>query len=283
MVASAYFEYCDGSMIGINTFSQYQGIYAISTLIQIVTVAIWILLIMRAALKTGEALRKEPFLSTRPAQLVFRILMSMLFLAATSVIVLSVRDMHSFYLDYSGYNDYSLIYNSGKDSVGMLFRVMLHVNQRIPYISTSATVGAGEILFVTVCTLTLSFIFLPSTEFILSTDYHQVSVNNDIDRLVQKENQRRDKRTVIGLGRNTHTWRAFPSPIERHGNSIFHKTKMARFVEHYEVDKHLQLTLNQWGPGTIYKNNYTAVFCIETALWLLECSWQTCKSSFYPI
>jgi hypothetical protein len=298
VVISTYFRFHDDSTVDEDLLIEYHDIYAITYLLQIFILSIWVGMIIRAALKTGKALRNEPFLSTRPAQLAFRILMSMLILGATSVFILFSADICSLikecestqrFIEVPGSKDSDrLIYWNSRDYtwgesrhilIQIMIRVALYAKQRVPYIGTAASLGAGEILFITVSTLTIAFIFLPSTDFILNSDHPHIAEKRENNGLIHKENQRRDKRALITLSRYTHTWRVFPCPIDRHQKPTPRKLNT---VDHYELDRNFQLTSNKWGPGTIYKNNYTAVFCIETALWLLECSWQTCKFNNIP-
>jgi hypothetical protein len=63
-------------------------------------------------------------------------------------------------------------------------------------------------------------------------------------------------------------------PIERRKQTTQQKPKSNGG---YEIDKHFIKIKNAGGRGTIYENNYIPIFCVETALWLAECSWQTCK------
>jgi hypothetical protein len=285
VVISAYYRFSEGPSGNSHSMVQSHSIYAASSLLQLLVLFIWVTSIIRAALKTGAALRKEPFLSTRPAQLAFRILMSMIILGATSLVILFSADVYAFIKEWeSGSRDETgLNYQNSKDytlgvrspvSVDILLRVASYAVRRLPYIGTAASLGSGEILFITVSTLTVAFIFLPSTDFILNFDNHHATMRKENGELIHKENQRRDKRFILTLSRYTHTWRVFPSPIDRRPKPL---QKRLNSVEHYEINKNLQLISNRWGSGTIYKDNYVAVFCVEIALWLIECAWQTCK------
>ena len=282
VIILAYFDFFEKESVGINSWTQYQKSYATFSLIQISVLAIWIILICRASVITAAALRKEAFLSTRPAQLVFRIMMSMIFLSFAAAIILFGTDIYSFESDWD-YDDHgSEEYGNSTGShshvsIDTFFRIAIYIKEKIPYTGNAASLGPGQILFLTVSIITLSFIFLPSTDFILNLD--QYTTESIDDAIIQREFQRRDKRSFLRLGRNAHTWRVFPSPIDK--EETFVKKLQYYFVEHYEVDKNFQLVSNQWGAGTIYRNKYTPVFCIETALWLLECSWQTCMSQCY--
>ena len=236
------------------------------SLLQILVLAIWVILIIRSALKTGKALRKEPFLSTRPAQLVFRILMSMIILAAASFIIRFAVDIswrlrnwevNQHFIDASGCEDDNEMIQSKKSenfecwgnnhiSMNILFRSAMHAKLRITFINTATNLGAGKILYVTVCTLIVSFIFLPST-YLNPLKVERI----ESGELIGREYQRGDKRYLLSLGKNTHTWRVFPMPISKEGTTL---RQRQHFVDHLEVDKYLQLKSNQWGAGTIYKN-----------------------------
>ena len=57
VVVSSYFRFPEDYII-----TQYHNIFAIASLVQLFILALWILLIIRAAAKTGQVLRTEPFL-----------------------------------------------------------------------------------------------------------------------------------------------------------------------------------------------------------------------------
>lgn len=61
-------------------FGRGSKVYVISSVIQIIVIQIWGISIIYNAFITGERLRREPFLSTRPAQLAFRVLSAILLL-----------------------------------------------------------------------------------------------------------------------------------------------------------------------------------------------------------
>ncbi len=54
-------------------FGQGSKIYVISSIIQLIVIQIWTIFIVYTSFVTGERLRREPFLSTRPAQLAYRV------------------------------------------------------------------------------------------------------------------------------------------------------------------------------------------------------------------
>jgi hypothetical protein len=303
VVVTSLFRFSDTSDLDgiLNAFSidpaflsEHRKVFIASSLTQLAILALWAILIVRAALKTGALLRKEPFLSTRPAQLAYRVLMSILVLGvashllpftadAISLLADLLANQKAWHLSASGDSGDELVYktsseyyvNNSVHSLADVFTtIILHAAQRFPYSGTAASLGPGEIIYVTTATLVAAFIFLPSTSYILDED-HQSPGEGLNDSPAPKENQRRDKRAVLPMSRYTHTWRAFPLPVERHQNVKKVKTKV---VESYQVDKNLKKIMNDdIGRGTIYKDNYVPLFCVETALWLAECSWQTCE------
>ena len=54
-------------------FGSGSKVYVTSSIVQLVVIQIWCLFIVYTSFITGERLRREPFLSTRPAQLAFRV------------------------------------------------------------------------------------------------------------------------------------------------------------------------------------------------------------------
>jgi hypothetical protein len=265
-------------------------VFKISSAVQFIILALWAMLIIRAAIKTGTILRKEPFLSTRPAQLAYRVLMSILVLGVTSFVLPFSLDVLSFFNEWSivrnstssidAKQNATLIYetsseyylNENKLTVfKIMMTILLHATHRFPYCGTALSLGPGEIIYVTCVTMIVAFIFLPSTSFILDEDNQTFESKSDNG---YDENQRRDKRDVLTMSKYTHTWRAFPMPIERHKQTLQNKAKS---VESYEVNRHFKNITDGRGRGTIFKCNYVPIFCVETALWLAECSWQTCE------
>eukprot|EP00557_Chaetoceros_sp_GSL56_P006505 CAMPEP_0176504310 /NCGR_PEP_ID=MMETSP0200_2-20121128/15861_1 /TAXON_ID=947934 /ORGANISM="Chaetoceros sp., Strain GSL56" /LENGTH=1635 /DNA_ID=CAMNT_0017903725 /DNA_START=200 /DNA_END=5107 /DNA_ORIENTATION=- len=267
-------------------------VFTISSSVQFIILALWALLIIRAAFKTGAILRKEPFLSTRPAQLAYRVLMSILVLGVTSFVLPFSVDLLSFFKEWSTMRNSAssidmkgnatLIYETSSECylnqnkmtvVKLMMTILLHATHRFPYCGTALSLEPGEIIYVTCVTMIVAFIFLPSTSYILDEDNQTVESKPDHH---WDENQRRDKRDVLTMSKYTHTWRAFPMPIERHEQTIKNKVKS---VESYQIGKNFENMTHELGRGTIFKCNYVPVFCVETALWLAECSWQTYYSS----
>ena len=160
----------DGVLSGSATGSIFtRKVFIVSSITQLAILALWAVLIVRAALKTGAQLRKEPFLSTRPAQLAFRIMMSILVLEIVSFLLPLSADMISLFEAVSternvgspsslGHGGDGLVYKTSSDYyVGsttgsltdVLMKIVVHASQRFPYSGTAASLGPGEILYVT--------------------------------------------------------------------------------------------------------------------------------------
>uniref|UniRef100_A0A7S3PV14 Fungal lipase-type domain-containing protein n=1 Tax=Chaetoceros debilis TaxID=122233 RepID=A0A7S3PV14_9STRA len=275
--------------------------FVVASIFQVAILSLWCILIIRAAVRTGHLLRKESFLSTRPAQLAYRILMGILILGICSVLIpliIDVSNMMKKWKILQWIGDYrtvegasGLVYSSSSDyyigeinrsTTDIMLNIALHAYQRFPYSGSAASLGPGEIIYITACTLVIAFIFLPSTTYMFILE----NSNNDADALAErgelhqtpKENQRRDKRDFLTLSRYTHTWRVFPLPIERHRHVKIAKGK-PKTVDGFQLNKDFNTLPEKLGRGTIYEKNYIPLYCIETALWLLECSWQTYYST----
>jgi hypothetical protein len=248
------------------------ALYVAGSVIQLIVMLVWVFLILRNTFLTGAKLRKEPFLSTRPAQLAYRVLLGMLILGVGALIVPLLIDLYALAekwtlgqkTDMNG--DFQ-----GKDQsrlLNILLKILQNASQRLPYSGTASSIGPGKIVFVTTIALVSAFIFLPSRPY-----YEDEALKKEGSRhaigdekafslaLLERMRQRRDKRLAIGLARQTHTWRAFPLPIK--------KTPVA--------SKHLSessFQLSRSERSAAYFNRYIPVFCVEIACWLLEASWQ---------
>ena len=248
--------------------SQQRYVFVASSFAQIIILGFWIILILRSVLHTGAVLRKQPFLSTRPAQLAFRILVNIIVLGVASVGIPVIFDVFTLIGRWSAGHERLELSTRGHTMLGILLTVVLDVTERFPYSGTAAGLGPGELIYITSCTLVVAFIFLPSSTYF--------EVESDGRNESKVERQRYDKRSVVTLARYTPTWRIFPIPVERHSYST---PSTMRGHNSFQLKKDFQLCSNAVGRAMIYSENYTPVFCVETALWLLECCWQTCKSS----
>ena len=54
-------------------FGSLSKVYVVASIIQVIVIFIWSVFIVYTSFVTGERLKREPFLSTRPAQLAFRV------------------------------------------------------------------------------------------------------------------------------------------------------------------------------------------------------------------
>lgn len=137
-------------------------LYVFSSVVQIIVIQLWGISIIMSSFVTGERLRREPFLSTRPAQLTFRVLTSILVLGF--VISITLFSLYTCNVFGSSNKDPALSME-GSDfvfdtSVGsgveswdskadILFRFIRRVSSQVPYVDTSFNIGPGKILYAT--------------------------------------------------------------------------------------------------------------------------------------
>ena len=194
------------------------------------------------------------------------------------------RDEVSFDTSLGGSSDESM--NSRAD---LLLTAIRRATTEIPYVGTASCIGPGKLLYATACSLVVAHIFLPSSHFSPSKkdqkavddivamgpdQYSKQTMLSDMD----KRYQGKDKRFVVALARNTHTWRIFPLPTRSHGLMSQHTLKeqlniIGTFQLHFD-GRHFNMHKFKFGRGAIYKGRYIPVFCVEIACWLLEASWQ---------
>lgn len=257
----------------------YKWSYIICTFVQFTTVVIWMLSIIMTAIIAGEKLRREPFLGTRPAQLVYRILLAHVSLG---FLVLSIAFGTTFSQIWRKWSLTNSFQDDQSDSIGddetskleLIIRVLSGVAQQFPYNGTAASVGSGKVLFATVSILITAFIFLPSHILDEEDDDHYVETwgitrANLNDKLHEKRRLRRDKRLVVNLARDSRSWRVFPIPIKQ---SAMSTTMLQDNVFQLYQDMHTDS--NTKGRGVVSVGPYTPVFCLEIACWLNEASWQ---------
>ena len=270
----------------------YKTIYVVSSFGQLSVLLCWGLLILWNTVNTGRRLKKEPFLSTRPTQLAYRVLTGILFLGFMALVVpfllelivaiakwLGIDNHRSNYqtngsdLIHHTSSGFYLGYDSQVSPLEILVRVVVHATSRFPYSGTAASIGPGKILYVTVCSLVAAFIFLPASpgndSIESETPAHRSA--KSIDRELQKG----DKRQVVTLAKYTNSWRVFPLPIER--KSVLHHQPVPSKVlppDAFELDIDGIPREASFRRGIIYRGRYMPVFCLETACWLLEAAWQ---------
>ncbi len=249
-------------------------LYVGSSIVQMLVLIYWIYLILRNTFLTGAKLRKEPFLSTRPAQLAYRVLLGMLLLGVGSLVVPLVVDLVKTIQKWSPGKTSRAIQGAQtmdrSPIVDIFLKILWKASQKFPFSGTAASIGPGKLVFATTIGLVSAFIFLPSKPYyegdrdtVKNGDSRHVVGDEKLFSLALTErlNQRRDKRRVVRLARHTHTWRIFPLPIRKAsvGSKILSETSF-------------QLNKNE--RSAVYISRYVPVFCLEIACWLLEASWQ---------
>ena len=184
------------------------------------------------------------------------------------------------------------------DSKAELFlKLIIQATAVIPYVGTASNIGPGKILYATACSLVVAYLFLPSSCFRsppqngsrpgrprasssedISMDpnqYCKQTVLSDLD----KRYQGKDKRSVVTLARNTHTWRIFPLPTRNHVYLSQHTIKESlNIIGTFQLrvnGRYFNMHKNKYGQGAVFKGRYSPVFCVELACWLLEASWQS--------
>lgn len=111
---------------------------------------------------TGERLKREPFLSTRPAQLTFRVLTSILLLGFVISITLFSMFTTSVFGNEQTDDELSVtgddfIFDTSKENgveswdskADIFFRFIRRVSAQVPYVDTSFNIGPGKILYAT--------------------------------------------------------------------------------------------------------------------------------------
>ena len=262
------------------TIDNYKAVYVASIAIQFLTSFVWVALIIRAALESGRRLRSEPFLSTRPAQLAYRVLFAHITLGFTALAVSFVVGMFRFLQKWSLQDDGGIHSSTsfGADQTSnleVILRVLSQVARQFPYSGTAASVGPGRILFATVSILITAFIFLPA--HILEEeigDHERKLLLGQMgaiqEKVVEKRRLRRDKRLVVHLARDTRTWRVFPLPIKQTAASATLLQEKG-----FQIFGSLRTQANNVRDrGVVSVGPYTPVFCLELACWLNEASWQ---------
>ncbi|KAL3803811.1 hypothetical protein HJC23_003973, partial [Cyclotella cryptica] len=287
------------SFLNPDRFGGRGQLYVISSVVQILVIQLWAIMIVCTSFVTGERLKREPFLSTRPAQLAFRVLSSILLLGmAISVTLFMAHTLNSFG-DYKttemmSMDDDHFVFDTSVASNGeswdskadVLFGIIRRLSAEVPYVDTSFNIGPGKVLYATACSLVVAYIFLPSSHFYTSDTNREnedlelpSSVRyskQDILWIKDKMLQGTDKRFVVTLARNTHTWRVFPLPIRSHGLMSQHTIKESlNLIGTFQLDGGFGVYRFKNGRGSIFKGRYIPVFCVETACWLLEASWQS--------
>ena len=233
-------------------------LYAIGSIVYGMTLVTWTFLTMVALYETGERLKREPFLGTRPAQLAYRILFSHSGLAIMGAGIASME----YFGEIQGSLRLGSILTTVKEGDGLF----VHPG------NVSFPGMFGRLVCLTVQVVITSFIFLPphTMEF---EDYGDDD-KNELTELQILAKNRRDKRLVVDLAKDSRTWRIFPCPIqnrEYEGLNPF-QDSMFQIYKDFHTDK------NTHDRGLVSIGPYIPVFCAEIACWLNEASWQAYNS-----
>jgi hypothetical protein len=300
VISTAYcrFPPDDDDVAGLSDemLERYRTAYVISILVQLAVLLVWMYLILVSAMETGRQLRTEPFLSTRPAQLAYRILFAHMSLGFTALAASFFFNLSQVLTKWSLNNPESdsvhhlVAYQEDLSHTETMIRVLSEVARQFPYSGTAASVGSGRILFATVSILITAFIFLPAhileeeDDYLLEKKgaiqenkiYEQRRLRRD-KRLAVQESKiheqrrlRRDKRLVVHLAKESKTWRVFPIPIQQRSSiiSMLQDDSFQLYRDMHREDG------NAHGRGVVSKGPYTPLFCLELACWLNEASWQ---------
>jgi hypothetical protein len=251
----------------IGNESRVDVVYKLSSTAEVFIILIWIHLILAAIVDTGEKLKKEPFLGTRPAQLAFRILFAHTALAMTALVVSFLLYVRQLETDWHGQTIEISVEQSDKEFPVLILRALHDVVTRFPYSGTATTVGFGRLLCVSIEVLITAFIFLPA-HAMDSSDTDELEEHAGRELRLRNKNKR-DKRLVVHLAKESRTWRIFPCPIQRMNdlNSPLQDNM-------YQLYKDLHTDTNIQRRGIVSIGPYTPVFCAEIACWLNEASWQ---------
>lgn len=150
------------SFLNPDQFGGRGQLYVFSSVVQILVIQLWGIMIVCTSFVTGERLRREPFLSTRPAQLAFRVLSSILLLGIAISITLFLGHTLNAFGDYEATAMLSMdggdfIFDTSVGSRGeswdskadVLFGIIRRVSAEVPYVDTSFNIGPGKVLYAT--------------------------------------------------------------------------------------------------------------------------------------
>ena len=246
--------------------------YLLAYLVHFSILLFWLALIFRSSMRTGEKLRREPFLATRAAQLAYRVLFVHVTLGFLTLALVSFVWMEDILKQWKG-GEGSSESPYGSDSGTIMdfwLQTMERILQRFPYSGTASSVGIGRIFFATTSILIAAFIFLPHD---LRDDLEQDFSDDNGAKLNREEHQRqrRDKRAVVSLVAGTHTWRVLPLPVER-TSAVVRMMLPKRFYQLYMNGKKDYENMQE--GGIVCMGHYIPVFCVELACWLHEASFQ---------
>jgi hypothetical protein len=240
-------------------------LYMLSSLGEVLTTLAWIFLIVPGAFATGECLKREPFLGTRPAQLAFRVMFAQIALGVSALVVSLALHIAETRTEWSGKNIDVTAFDHLKTISGLIIGGLDDAVSHFPFIGTGVDQGFGRLLCITVEVLIVAFIFLPAR----AMDSDIEGEGGDDAELRNRMKNKRDKRLVVHLAKDSRTWRVFPCPIQHPDfpDSPLHDNL-------YQIYKDLRADRNTPGRGLVSIGPYVPVFCAELACWLNEASWQ---------
>jgi hypothetical protein len=248
--------------------------YIFCIVVQFLTLIVWMFLILVASVDAGTKLRHEPFLSTRPVQLAYRVLLAHISLGITVLVVPTATNfsqiMNKWTLSASA-GHVGTISNDDSSRLEIAIRALSGIARHFPYSGTAASVGSGKVLFATVSILITAFIFLPAHILDEDDDEKHNGISRTVlnDKIYEQRRLRRDKRLVVNLAKHSKTWRVFPLPIKQ---SAVSTTTLQDDTFQLYSDMHTDESTKERGIVSI--GPYTPVFCLELACWLNEASWQ---------
>ena len=229
-------------------------LYATGSIMYGVTLSAWTYLTIVALYVTGERLKREPFLGTRPAQLAYRILAAH---SALAIVGLGIAST-GYFDQFQGSLRFGSIATIVEEGDGEY----VHPD----YISFPGLFG--RLVCLTAQVAITAFIFLPPH----TMDFEELGDDdeNELTEFQILSKNRRDKRLVVHLAKDSRTWRIFPCPIQScddNGSNRF-QDSMFQVYKDFHVDK------NTHHRGLVSIGPYIPVFCAELACWLNEASWQ---------
>ena len=182
MVAYTQHSHGKTTTISHSSLTNNDTMYIVSSLIYGSTIALWTYLIIISLYVTGETLRREPFLGTRPAQLAYRILFAHSALAIAALVMSSIQYIRKLQGVLQGQSIVTIVKHGDVSFSGMF----------------------GRLLSVTVQVIITAFIFLPPHTMDSDEDGDDDDKNERTDLQILSKNKR-DKRLVVHLAKHSKT------------------------------------------------------------------------------
>lgn len=222
-----HFTSADNVTITPESLQLANAVYLICYFLQFFILILWLLLVFRSSIVSGNKLRLQPFLSTRPAQLAYRVLFAHLTLGFLSLGVLFVVGIDNLLKKWSGREQESAATATDPDPVTSLnfwLQLINRLTQRFPYSGTAASIGFGRIFFATISILITAFIFLPpkhSESFELD-GAQETEASDENDNPEDRMRQQRDKRVVVSSKLESTAYSVLVDCIQSHLTFITH-------------------------------------------------------------